>query len=538
MNNRWFKYLTLVLLCLPVAVPIGIIMSSLLTGESQTWVHLRDNRLFEYVSNTFNLTLLVGLQTLIIGVGCAWLTTAFNFPGVKLFSWALVLPLAVPAYIAGYVYAELLEYSGPVQTTLRQLLFANERGVNLIDIRSLGGASFVISMTLFPYVYLLSKTSFQKQSGVIRSAASTLGAGITTSFFRLILPLSRPAIAGGVALVLMETMADYGVVEHYGVSTFTTGIFRTWYGMDDQTAALQLSACLFLLVAILVTAEQLMIKGNTFNPTSDFREGKPIALTGFKSWLSALACFLPLLLGFIVPLSVLLMHAFDESHEDIYSILTDYAANSVQVASIGATICVGASLWLAYSNRAQNQLIVRSGIKLSTLGYALPGIILAVGLLVPLTMLDHLLAEPISMAFNTPAKLWLTGSIAALIVVYFSRFLAVSFNSLEGGISQIDTKFDQAASTLGSTNTSTLRSIHFPLLKGSIVTGFLLVFIDITKELPATLILRPFNFETLATRIYRFASDERLSEAAMECLIIIALGLILTTLLISSSKKG
>ena len=538
MNNRWFRYLTILLLCLPVAVPLGFILSSLISGESQSWVHLRDNLLLEYVSNTFYLACLVGLQTLVIGVGCAWLTTAFSFPGVRIFSWALVLPLAIPAYIAGYVYAELLEYSGPVQIMIRELITNKQSGTNLIDIRSLGGASFVISMVLFPYVYLLTKTSFQKQSGVLRSAASSLGAGTTTSFIKLVLPLSRPAIAGGIALVIMETMADYGVVEHYGVSTFTTGIFRTWYGMGDQTAALQLSACLFLLVALLVTGEQFMIKGNTFNPTSDFKEGKPITLTGVKSWLSTLACFLPLLLGFIVPLSVLLTHAFNESAEDILVILNNYAANSVKVAGIGAIICVGGSLWLAYSNRIQRQLITYSGIRLSTLGYALPGVILAVGLLIPLTMIDHLLAEPISKAFNTTTQLWLTGSIAALILVYFARFLAVSFNSIEGGISQIDTKFDQAASTLGSTNSQTLRTIHFPLLRGSILTGFLLVFIDITKELPATLILRPFNFETLATRIYRFASDERLSEASMECLIIIGLGLILTALLISSSKKA
>ena len=537
MNNRWLRFFTIVLLCLPVAVPLGFILSSLISGESQSWVHLRDNLLLEYVSNTFYLAFLVGLQTLVIGVGCAWLTTAFSFPGVRIFSWALVLPLAIPAYIAGYVYAELLEYSGPVQIMIRELILNNQSGINLIDIRSLGGASFVISMVLFPYVYLLTKTSFQKQSGVLRSAASSLGAGTTTSFVKLVLPLSRPAIAGGIALVIMETMADYGVVEHYGVSTFTTGIFRTWYGMGDQNAALQLSACLFLLVALLVSAEQIMIKGNTFNPTSDFKEGKPIILKGIKSWLSTLACFLPLLLGFLVPLGVLLLHALNENAEDILMILSNYAANSIKVAGLGATICVGGSLWLAYSNRIQHQLLARSGIRLSTLGYALPGVILAIGLLIPLTLIDHLLAEPISSAFNTKAQLWLTGSIAALIMVYFARFLAVSFNSIEGGISQIDTKFDQAASTLGSTNTRTLRTIHFPLLRGSILTGFLLVFIDITKELPATLILRPFNFETLATRIYRFASDERLSEASMECLIIVGLGLILTALLISSSKK-
>ena len=538
MNNRWFRYLTIILLCLPVAVPIVFILSSLISGESQSWTHLRDNLLLEYMSNTFFLALLVGLQTLVIGVGCAWLTTAFSFPGVRLFSWALVLPLAVPAYIAGYVYAELLEYSGPVQSIVRELVFDDRSRINLINIRSLGGASFVISMALFPYVYLLTKTSFQKQSGILRSAASSLGAGTMTSFFKLVLPLSRPAIAGGIALVIMETMADYGVVEHFGVSTFTTGIFRTWYGMGDQTGALQLSACLFLLVALLVTAEQLMTKGSTFNPTSDFKEGKPIVLTGIKSWLSTLACFLPLLLGFIVPLSVLIAYALDEDIEGILVILSNYTANSVKVAAIGAMICVGASLWLAYSNRIQHQLILRSGIRLSTLGYALPGVILALGLLIPLTMLDHLLADPISTAFDTTAQLWLTGSVAALILVYFARFLAVSFNSVEGGISQIDTKFDQAASTLGATNTQTLKSVHFPLLRGSILTGFLLVFIDITKELPATLILRPFNFETLATRIYRFASDERLSEASIECLFIIGLGLILTALLISSSKKA
>ena len=537
MKTSWFRYLTIVLLCLPVLVPIGVVLFSLTTGESESWSHLRDNLLIEYIANTFSLAILVGSQTLIIGVGCAWLTTAFSFPGMRFFSWALVLPLAVPAYIAGYVYAELFEYAGPLQTLVRQVLFEGSSQINLINIRSIWGASFVISMVLFPYVYLLTRISFQKQSSVLRSAASSLGEGTTGSFFKLILPLSRPAIAGGTALVLMETMADYGVVEHFGVPTFTTGIFRTWYGMGDQNAALQLSACLFLLVAILITAEQFFVRGSTFNPTSDFKQSKPTQISGFSSWMATLACTLPLLFGFIVPLSYLMNHALQENLADIQNVLSQYMINSIQVASIGAAACVGASLWLAYTNRAQKRLLIRSGIKLSTLGYALPGVILAIGLLVPLTSVDHLLAEPISNILDTNPKLWLTGSILALVAVYFARFLTVSYNSIQGGMAQLDTKFDLAASTLGATTAKTLSKIHFPLLSGSLMTGFLLVFIDITKELPATLILRPFNFETLSTRIYRFASDERLSEASVECLILIALGLVLTSLLISSTKN-
>ena len=536
MSKSWSRYIWLALFCLPVAVPILIVLASLTSGESESWIHLRDNLLFEYISNTLSLAILVALQTLIIGVGCAWLTSAFSFPGVRMFSWALVLPLAVPAYIAGYVYAELLEFSGPIQTSLRQFFEINSP-INLLDIRSLTGASFVISIVLFPYVYLFTKTSFDSQSGILRSAANSLGAGTSRTFFSLVLPLSRPAIAGGTALVLMETMADFGVVEHYGVTTFTTGIFRTWYGMGDQTVALQISACLFLFVALLVYSEQRMIKGKSFNPTSDYKESKPIELIGVKAWLASFICLVPLLLGFIVPLTILTGYALEESGTEVETLLNNYALNSIKVASIGACLCLVVSLWLAYSNRLQTKGIKRAFIKLSTMGYALPAIILAVGLLVPLTSLDHLLAEPLSLIFNTEPRLWLTGSIAALILVYFARFLTVSFNSVEGGLTQIDEKLDSAAASLGATPSRTIRSIHLPLLRGPIVAGFLLVFIDITKELPATLILRPFNFETLSTRIYRFASDERLAEAASECLIIIALGLILTGILASNAKK-
>ena len=537
MNNPWLRYIWLALLCLPVAIPILIVLSSLASGESESWVHLRDNLLLEYTSNTLLLAALVAVQTLIIGVGCAWLTSAFTFPGVRFFSWALVLPLAIPAYIAGYVYAELLEYSGPVQTALRQLFFGTGYTTNLLDIRSLSGASFVISIVLFPYVYLFTKTSFENQSGILRSAASSLGAGTSKTFFSLVLPLSRPAIAGGTALVLMETMADFGVVEHYGVPTFTTGIFRSWYGMGDQTVALQISACLFLFVALLIYSEQQMIKGKSFNPTSDYKESKRIELTRPKAWLASLLCFVPLLLGFLVPIVVLTGYALEESRTELETLFNEYALNTIKVACIGAGLCLISSLGLAYSNRMQSNKIIRTGIKLSTMGYALPAIILAVGLLVPLTTLDHLIAEPISSLTDTKPQLWLTGSIAALVLVYFARFLTVSFNSVEGGLTQIDEKLDAAAAALGATSSRTVRSIHLPLLRGPLVAGFLLVFIDITKELPATLILRPFNFETLSTRIYRFASDERLAEASQESLIIIALGLILTVILVSNAKN-
>ena len=307
--------------------------------------------------------------------------------------------------------------------------------------------------------------------------------------------------------------------------------------MGDQTVALQISACLFLFVALLIYGEQQMIKGKSFNPTSDYKEDKRIELTRPKAWLAALLCFVPLLLGFLVPIVVLTGYALEESRTELETLFNEYAGNTIKVACIGAGLCLVTSLGLAYSNRMQSNKIIRTGIKLSTMGYALPAIILAVGLLVPLTILDHLLAEPISSLIDAKPQLWLTGSIAALILVYFARFLTVSFNSVEGGLTQIDEKLDTAAAALGATSSSTVRSIHLPLLRGPIVTGFLLVFIDITKELPATLILRPFNFETLSTRIYRFASDERLAEASQESLIIIALGLILTVILVSNAKK-
>ena len=512
-----------------VGVPIVVVLMALLAPAGESWPHVRQTVLPGYLVNTIALTVLVGALTAVLGTATAWTVATRNFPGRRWLSWALVLPLATPAYVVAYVYTDLLEFSGPVQSALRAL--GGWQGDVLPPIRSLGGAALVLSLVLYPYVYLLARTAFASQAASLFEAARVLGAGRSRAFFGIALPAARPVIAGGVALAMMETVADYGVVEYFGVATFTTGIFRTWYALGDRAAALQLAAWLFVVVLVLVLAERAARRGRYGNPVGRNVAAPLVELAGARGWLASIGVSLPLVLGFLVPLFVLVRYAIVAGDPLLGRGFGSFVQASVGVAGVTALLAAALALWLAYAERLSAAPATRLAVRTATLGYALPGAVLAVGILVPFTAIDKSLARLLQAQFEWSSGLLLTGTAAALVFAYLARFLTVAYNACHGGLEKVHRRLDDAARVLGAAPRRVLREIHAPLLGGALASAVLLVFIDVLKELPATLILRPFNFETLATRVYRLASDERLVEASTAALAIVLVGILPTLLL-------
>ena len=519
------------LIAVPVSLPILMLLWAALGPGGESWAHMRDTVFPTYLANTVQLMLFVAVLSTVIGVLTAWLTVHYDFPLRRMLVPALALPLAAPAYVIGYVYADLLEFSGPIQSAIRDWLALSPQRSVLPNIRSLPGAAGVISLVLYPYVYLLARGSFAQQSSTLYEAARALGANRLRVFWRVALPVAWPAVVGGLALVLMETVADYGVVEHYGVPTLTTGIFRTWFAMGETSAALQLAGWLFIVVCLLVVAEQFARRGQRFNPVGRQRQSTRHVLTGWSAWLAFTLCFMPVLLGLIVPIAVLAGMALSDGETPFSAAFLALVLNSAWVASVAALLCAGAALWLAYAERLHPNGWVRGSVRVATLGYAVPGLVLAIALIVPMISVDKWLATLLRDTLDLHWGLLITGSSAALIFVYVARFLTVAFNSTQAGLTQIHPQLDAAARSLGHTPSGVLRRVHLPLLRPAVLTGVLLVFLDVMKELPATLILRPFNFETLATWVYRFASDERLAEASTAALIVVLVSLVPTYLL-------
>lgn len=514
-----------------VGLPIAAVLWALVAPASPSWPHLRDTVLADYAVNTLALALAVGGLAAAVGVATAWTVATKDFPGRRFFAWALVLPLAVPAYVVAYVYTDLLDYGGPVQTALRAAMDWQAGDYYFPPIRSLAGAALMLGMVLYPYVYLLAHTAFASQAAPLAEAARTLGATRTRAFWRIALPAARPALVGGVALAIMETVADLGVAEYFGVPTFTTGIFRTWFALGDLSAALQLAGWLFLVVAVLVLAEHYGRRGRFDNPAQRGAPAPRRRLTGGRALLASAGCALPLALGFAMPALVLGRHALTTGDPLWGRGFGAFVGASFGVAGATALIATALALALAYSVRLNSGAATGVAVRLATLGYALPGAVLAVGVLVPLTALDKPLARFLNARFDADVGLLLTGTAAALVFACVARFLTVAYNACHGGLEKVHRRLDDVAYTLAAGPARVLREVHFPLLRGAAASAVLLVFVDVLKELPATLILRPFNFETLATRAYRLASDERLAEASTAALAIVLVALVPTIML-------
>jgi iron(III) transport system permease protein len=517
------------LLAALAGLPLAAIAWASLGGGGEAIGDLAASVLPTYIANTALLMLLAGGLAGIVGTGCAWLVAACAFPGRRVLSWALVLPLALPAYIAAYIYADLLDFAGPMQSALRSIAGWGPDDYRIPDIRSLPGGAFVLGIVLYPYVYLLARTAFATQSHTQFRAARSLGAGPSQAFWQVALPAARPAIAGGLALVLMEVLADFGVAEYFAIPTFSTGIFRSWLAAGDKPAALKLAAIMLLFVIALVALEAATRRGR-----SDSRDGlaardagEPlVALSPLGKALALIACALPVLLGFALPAGYLGMMALGDTAQAAAGDLATYVKGSLWLGLATASLCLAAALLLAFARARSASRLTNSAIRLATLGYALPGALLAVGLLAPLGAFDQSLTRFARDSLGWGGGLLLTGTSAILVYALSVRFLTVAYNTVSGGLARIPPGLDAAARSLGAGPSRVLARIYTPLLAPSLAGATALVFIDTLRELPATLILRPFNLETLATRTYRLASDERLVEAAIPALILLAAGLL------------
>ncbi|WP_333472949.1 ABC transporter permease [Aliidiomarina halalkaliphila] len=546
-NNLWKQLrdwslpLVALLICLPLLVVVASFFVGLFGAEQrETLSHLFSTVVGEYVRHSVILLIGVGLITLVIGVTAAWLTTACEFPGVRWLRWALLLPLAMPAYITAYTYSGMLSFEGPVQSALRAVTGWQLGDYAFPEIRSLTGAVLVMGFVLFPYVYLITRAAFIEQSRAAIEAGRTLGLGPWQSFYRVALPMARPAIATGVTLALMETLADYGTVHFYGVTTFTTGIFRTWYGMADPVGALQLASILLSAVVILMLVERISRKQSRYHHAGRSSQAtRPMRLTGMKAALAFTACFLPVLFGFALPALQLIFWSADR-----FAIWSDpnfwtLVRNSLILAGLAAFITVMLALWLCYGKReailngrrAANTRLTRGSVAFASLGYAIPGVVIAVGVMVPLAWLDNRIIDFSEAWFGFNPGLLLSGTIVALLFAYTVRFLSISIQTVDSGLSQISKAMDESGRILGLKSREMLTRIHFPLLRTSLLTAGILVFVDVLKELPATLVLRPFNFNTLAVRAYEMAGDERLADAGPAALMIVLAGLIPVILL-------
>ncbi len=515
---------------MPIAAIAWAALASGSTGGGETLGDLARTVLPTYIANTALLMLLAGGIAAVVGTGCAWLVAATRFPGRTVLGWALVLPLALPAYLAAYIYADMLDYAGPMQTALRAATGWGADDYTAPDIRSLGGGAFVLGFVLYPYVYLLARTAFATQSLTQFRAARSLGAQPARAFWRVALPAARPAIAGGLALVLMEVLADFGVAEYFAIPTFSTGIFRSWLAMGDKQAALKLAAIMLVFIIALVAWEAHTRRGR-----SDSRDGlaargvneEPlVALSPLGKALALCACTLPVLLGFVLPAGYLASLALTDTAQAAAGDLATYIRGSLWLGLAAAILCLVAALLLAFARARSASRITASAIRLATLGYALPGALLAVGLLAPLGAFDQSLTRFARDSLGWSGGLLLTGTSAVLVYALSVRFLTVAYNSVSGGLARIPPGLDAAARSLGAGPSRVLTRIYAPLLAPSLAGAAALVFIDTLRELPATLILRPFNLETLATRTYRLASDERLIEASIPALILLAAGLL------------
>jgi iron(III) transport system permease protein len=517
-----------IVVALLVALPIVSVATNLFsTGTGRTWAHLAATLLPEYIGTTLWLCLGSGAGALLLGVGSAWLVTHFDFPLRRSFEWALVLPLAMPAYVMAYTYTDLLQFSGPLQSALREATGWTRADYSLPEVRSLGGATLMFASVLYPYVYMLARTAFLERGGGVLEAGRALGLTPWRSFVRVSLPMARPAIAAGVALVLMETLADYGTVSYFGVQTFTTGIYRAWFSLGDRAAAAQLAMCLLGFVLLVIALERVS-RGRARFHGSGLRRQPPrgARLAGWHCAGAIAACCVPLAAGFVLPCGVLLHMALVDGDAQFGARFVQLARNSFVVSALTALLAVALALLVAYARRLDPRPLTRLAHGLAGMGYALPGSVIAVSVLIPVARLDNALVQWLRTSFGWETGLLLTGSIAALVYACVVRFLASALQTVDATLHRITPHMDDAARSLGLSPARTLARVHLPLLRRGLLTAALLVFIDVMKELPATLVMRPFNFDTLATQAYTLASDERLSEASTASLAIVAVGLL------------
>jgi iron(III) transport system permease protein len=515
------------LISLIALLPILAIAYIALQPSGDTWPHLLANVLPGALRRTLLLMLGVGGLSLLIGTGTAWLVTMYRFPGRRYFQWLLLLPLAIPTYIIAYAYLELLDYSGVVQSALRELFgWRDARSYWFPNIRSLGGAILVMSAVLYPYVYITARASFVAQSVCVLEVSRTLGRTASETFWEVALPLARPALAAGVALALMETLNDIGAVEFFGVRTLTVAVYDTWLERNDLAGAAQLACVMLLFVfALLLIELTLRARRRFHHTTGKYRNLPEEALGGWRGALAVSACALPVLFGFILPASVLVHDALAHMAAGLAPSFWQAALNSLLLAGAAAVLAVAFAVVLAYARRQTRSALIQGASMLPAISYAVPGTVLAIGLLIPLAGLDNSVDAMMRSLFGVSTGLVLSGTGFAIVLAYTIRFLAASLGAVEAGLSKVSRNIDAAARTLGSSVSEMLFKVHLPLLRPALGAAALLVFVDSMKELPATLLLRPFNFDTLATQVFTLVSLYRYEEAGLSALAIVVVSL-------------
>ena len=522
-------------IALVVATPIVVVVSSLATPSVDIWAHLWRTYLLELIWNTLALIVGVGLGVLVLGTGLAWLVTMYRFPGQRLFESLLILPMAMPAYVMGFVFLALFDYTGPVQSGWRWMFGPK---MWFPDIASYGGVVLVMTLVLYPYVYLLTRTAFIEQPAATVEAARALGISALGVFWKVLVPLARPSIAAGLALALMEALADFGTVGIYGYSTFTVAIYRVWFGLFSREAATELAGVLLCFTFGLLLFERYMRGRARFSQTTgSVRPVAPRLLTGGSAWAATGICGLIVTSAFVLPVAQLLYWTLTTLGGPEYDArYLTFLFNTLTLAAVTAVVAVAAAVVLVYGLRLSRSPIITLFARLASMGYALPGSVVAVGVLIPLSHIDHTFDDFLRHTLGISSGMLLTGSMAGLVFAYLVRFLAISSQTVEASLVKITPSMDMAARSLGTSPGGVLRRIHLPLIRGGLGCAAILVFIDVMKEMPATLLLRPFGYDTLAVRVWQLTSESFWEAAALPALTIVAGGILPVLMLMRRSQ--
>ncbi len=524
-----------VLVAVLVLIPVGTILLSFLAPAGDVWQHLVETILPSLLINTFWLTLGVAASSALLGVSLAWFTAVCEFPGRKFFSWGLLLPLAIPAYVMAFVTLGLFDFTGPVQTLLRswvgpeQFWFPNVRGRL--------GVIIVMTLAFYPYVYLLARNAFLTQGKRSLEAAQSLGFNRMQGFLKVALPMARPWIASGVMLVLMETLADFGTVAVFNYDTFTTAIYKAWFSMFSFSAASQLASLLIVIVFVLIVMEQQFRSRMRYAETKHSSRIPRIPLTGWRAWGVAGFALAILFFAFLLPITQLIIWATDTFVEEFNQLYLGFLWHSLMLSGLAALLTCSVAVLVVYSARRHPDTVTRVAVRIATIGYALPGVVLAVGIFVPLAWLDNWLSEMAMQLFHIETGLLIQGTLAIMLIAYMTRFLAVGHNPIDSAMQRITFSIDEASMGLGLNGWSMLKRVHLPILKGGIFTAVTLVFVDVMKEMPITLMTRPFGWDTLAVRIFEMTSEGEWEQAALPAVALVLAGLIPIVLLTRQVEK-
>ena len=524
-----------VLVAVLVLIPVGTVILSFLTPTGDVWQHLVETILPSLLINTFWLALGVSVSSALLGVSLAWFTAVCDFPGRKIFSWGLMLPLAIPAYVMAFVTLGLFDFTGPIQTSLRSWL-----GPELFwfpNVRGRLGVIIVMTLAFYPYVYLLARNAFLTQGKRSLEAAQSLGLNRTQGFLKVALPMARPWIASGVMLVLMETLADFGTVAVFNYDTFTTAIYKAWFSMFSLSAASQLASLLIVIAFVLIIMEQKFRSRMRYAETKQSSRVARISLTGWRAWAVAGFASATLFFAFLLPTTQLIIWATHNFVEEFNQLYLSFLWHSLILSGLASILICSVAVLLVYSARRHPDIVTRVAVRVATIGYALPGVVLAVGIFVPLAWLDNWLREMAMQLFHIETGFLIQGTLAAMLIAYMARFLAVGHYPIDSAMQRITFSIDEASMGLGLNGWNMLKRVHLPILKGGIYTAVTLVFVDVMKEMPITLMTRPFGWDTLAIRIFEMTSEGEWEQAALPAVALVLAGLIPIVLFTHQAEK-